>query len=441
MRSPPTHSHSRTIFVCCDGLGRDWVTPRATPTLHALMATSLWCSQHSAVFPSVTRVSAASIATGCYPGRHGLHGNRMVLMEEGRLVVRDVGRPDFREHMRRATGATLKLPSLAERVRRVGGFVAFSNVSPGAAYFLDPDHHGFVHHRAGSFGPDARKLNGSDHLDVSHDLAGDVAMTARFCSEVVAERRPSVGILWLANPDLTLHSHPLGSTAHLEAMRTADTCVARVMEAVAQQRQAGDDVLLVIGSDHGHETIHDGIDITDWLSANGCADAIAAGQLAVAAQGTSALVYASPIAALRFDALAPDLARQRWVGRLLLGDELVQVGHRAGGGLIAAIDMARVDQSIALDAPPSRYVAIDGEKSPALGCGQHGGLGANEMRPFLAINHPLLPPRHIAEPTSLVDIAPTILAFLGLPVDGVDGRPIVALHPGVDRARNHCSET
>jgi hypothetical protein len=441
MRTPPTRSNSRTIFVCCDGLGRDWITADATPTLYALMGASTWCSQHSAVFPSVTRVSAASIATGCHPGHHGLHGNRMALAEEGRLVVRDVGRPDFREHMRRATGATLRVPCLAERVRGAGGFVAFSNVSPGAAYFLDPDHHGFVHHRAGSFGPDARQLSGSDHLDVSHDLAGDVAMTTRFCTEVVAGRRPGVGILWLANPDLTLHSNPLGSTAHLEAMRTADTCVARVMEAVAQQRQAGDDVLLVIGSDHGHETIHSGIDITGWLSANGCADLIAGGQLAVAAQGTSALIYASPVAASRFEALAPDLARQPWAGRLVLGDELVQVGLSEGGDLIAAIDMARADQSTASDALPGRYVATDGEKPPELGCGQHGGLGANEMRPFLAIDHPLVSPRRIATPTSLIDIAPTILAFLDLPADGVDGQAIVAPPPWLDGALNRRLET
>ena len=55
----------RAVLVCCDGLGRDWVTPDLTPVLHALARDSLWCDAHGAVFPSVTRVSAASIATGC----------------------------------------------------------------------------------------------------------------------------------------------------------------------------------------------------------------------------------------------------------------------------------------------------------------------------------------------------------------------------------------
>ena len=61
--------------------------------------------------------------------------------------------PTFARHMRRATGGTLLVPSLAERVAGAGGFIAFSNVSPGAAYFLDPEHFGHVYHRAGSYAP------------------------------------------------------------------------------------------------------------------------------------------------------------------------------------------------------------------------------------------------------------------------------------------------
>ena len=99
----------RVVFVCCDGLGRDWVRPETTPVLHEMRRSSLWCGDHQAVFPSVTRVSAASIATGCQPARHGLHGNRMGLVEDGKIVVRDVGQPDFRSHMRRATGGTLRV--------------------------------------------------------------------------------------------------------------------------------------------------------------------------------------------------------------------------------------------------------------------------------------------------------------------------------------------
>ena len=119
-------SARRAVFVCCDGLGRDWVRSDLTPVLHDIAGASQWCAEHSAVFPSVTRVSAASVSTGCLPARHGLHGNRMGLIEGDRIVVRDVGSPDFRAYMRRATGGTLLVPALAERVAGAGGFIAFS---------------------------------------------------------------------------------------------------------------------------------------------------------------------------------------------------------------------------------------------------------------------------------------------------------------------------
>src|SRR5690242_9461374 len=103
----------RAVFVCCDGLGRDWVRPETTPFLAGVRDWGRWCDEQNGVLPGVTRVSAASISTGCLPARHGLRGNRMGLKEDGRIVVRDVGAPDFRTHMRRATGTTLLVPSIA----------------------------------------------------------------------------------------------------------------------------------------------------------------------------------------------------------------------------------------------------------------------------------------------------------------------------------------
>jgi len=51
-------------------------------------------------------------------------------------------------------------------------------------------------------------------------------------------------------------------------------------------------------------------------------------------------------------------------------------------------------------------------------------LGLAETRPFLAFVHPSFGHGEIGRRTSLVDIAPTILAFLGRSSDGMDGAPI-----------------
>ncbi len=113
----------------------------------------------------------------------------MALMEDGRLVRHDAGQPDFLQHKRRVTGHSLAVPTLAERVRDHGGAVIFSNVSPGAAYAHDPDGHGYVYHRAGSFGPGRRPVPEESQLRITLDVDGDRVMTERFIREAV--RAPS----------------------------------------------------------------------------------------------------------------------------------------------------------------------------------------------------------------------------------------------------------
>lgn len=414
----------RVVLVCCDGLGRDWIGADTTPVLHDLLRGGLWCADHRAVFPSVTRVSAASVTTGCQPARHGLHGNRMGLMEQGRIVVRDVGLPDFRRHMRSATGGTLRVPSLAERVREAGGMIAFSNVSPGAAYFLDPEHFGHVYHRAGSWGPGGLALAAPEALEVTHDVAGDRAMTERFCSEVLRERRPGVAVLWLANPDHTLHGVPLGSPAHYAALQATGECVLQVVRTVDALRRQGESILLLIGSDHGQETIGDCVDIGDWLTGQGLAPWLESGDLAVAGQGTAALLYATDASRQALFDVLDAMRRAEWADGVLVGDALGGRGFAAQGGVVAAVNMAGRERDNDYGVRGVRWTVAEPGKPAAIGCGQHGGWGAHETRPFLWVDDGGRSQGATMRTTSLVDIAPTVAAFLGLPLDGFDGVPL-----------------
>ncbi|MDP3159825.1 MAG: alkaline phosphatase family protein [Reyranella sp.] len=412
----------RAVFVCCDGLGRNWVRPDTTPVLDDLRQRSLWCDAHSAVFPSVTRVSAASVATGCLPARHGLHGNRMGLIEDGKIVVRDVGNPDFRTHMRRATGGTLLVPSLAERVAKAGGFIGFSNVSPGAAYFLDPEHFGHIYHRAGSYAPGGARIEGTQALEVSHDAAGDWAMTERFCREVLEDRRPAAAFLWLADPDHTLHGVPLGSPAHHDALAAAGRCVSEVFRTVGRLREEGEEILLLVGSDHGQETIGAGIAIEDWLAARGLAGLLEAGDVAVAGQGTAALFYATDRGRAPLLGILDEMSRAEWAGEILAGERLGEQGFAALGGVVAAVDMARQGEANPYGVAGRRWVAAEQGKPVPIGSGQHGGWGPDETRPFLMMNDGGRSSGTLQRPTCITDIAPTIARFLGLPGEGFDGK-------------------
>jgi hypothetical protein len=349
----------------------------------------------------------------------------MGLIEDGRITVRDVGNPAFRTQMRAATGGTLRVPTLAERVADSGGFVAFSNVSPGAAYFLDPESFGFVYHRAGSYAPGGHPVEGRDALTVSHDLAGDWAMTQRFCSEILTDRKPSVSILWLANPDLTLHGTPLGSPKHHDALRATERCVSAVIETVERLRATGESILLLIGSDHGQETIGDYIAIETWLEARGLGGELANGRIAVASQGTAALLYATKEGRTALLDVLDAMRAEPWAGEVVAEEGLARLGHAASGGVVAAVDMGRREDENAYGVAGARWVAaVPGNPKPT-GCGQHGGWGPDETRPFLLLNGMDLGPGVHGRTSSLIDIAPTILAFLGLPIAGLDGKPLV----------------
>ena len=76
----------RAVLVICDGLRADMITPDWTPNLWRLRDRFRFYANHRSVFPSTTRTTAASIATGCHPARHGLEGNCMAL-EIGRAHV------------------------------------------------------------------------------------------------------------------------------------------------------------------------------------------------------------------------------------------------------------------------------------------------------------------------------------------------------------------
>src|SRR5712691_885842 len=139
----------------------------------------------------------------------------MALDEGDGLVCLSVGKPDFRDRLHRATGRTLHMPTIAERVGRAGETaIAISNVSPGAAYFLDPDGFGWVYNPAGSYGPGRRPLPDEEGLGISKGADGDVAATERFCEEVLRRRAPAVALLWLSEPDYPGTTPPPASRAH-----------------------------------------------------------------------------------------------------------------------------------------------------------------------------------------------------------------------------------
>jgi hypothetical protein len=411
----------RAIMVVLDGLRRDFVTEATTPRLASFMRQAEYFPKFRSAFPSATRGVSATFATGCFPARHTLQGNAVALMEHGVLVPHDVGRPDFLAHKKTVTGCSLAVPTLAERLAPHGGAIIFNNVSPGAARAHDPDGFGHVYHRAFSVGPGLKPV--SDPLRVTLDAAGDRAMTDRFITEIIVDRRPALGVLWCGEPDHIQHNVPLGSPEHLAVLREADRHAGLVMDAVARERDKGDGILLIVASDHGHETVSGVIDVEADLIEAGLKHGPDSTDVVAMANGTATLIYLHPDASARRAALHAHLRAAFWAGAVFSEEELGQVGQAPHQGLAFAVSM-RSDTGPNDHGIPGRSLVAKPrwDKPDRLGCGQHGGLGVFEQSPVLMIDGPeFVGGRRGEDEVRIVDLAPAILRHLNVVADGMDG--------------------
>jgi hypothetical protein len=415
----------RVVVVVLDGLRRDMLRAGTTPALAAFADAATVFAAHRSVFPSATRVVSACFATGCVPARHGLLGNSVALMENDVLVRHDVGHPAFMDHLRALRGHSLAVPTMAERLARVGReAMIFSNVSPGAARAHDPDGHGWVLHRAWAHGPGLRRLEGEDAVsEVTLDSAGDAKLTEAFLARALAGREAALALLWLGEPDATQHAVPLGAPAAMEAIAAADARFAQVRDAVHARRAAGEDILLIACSDHGHQTVREVVDIEAELIAAGLKRDAGDAELMSVSNGTAALIYLHPDRAADAGAVLDFLAARPWAGAVFSGATLAEIGHAPRDHLLCAVAMATEAAPNEHGVPGLAYAARPAAGKPdRLGCGQHGGLGTAEQMPFLMIDGPGFDPGAVRQaPSSPIDLAPTILGHLCLPADGCDG--------------------
>ncbi len=142
--------HLKVMIVVLDGLRRDAVSAAATPNLARLIADGADFPRARAVFPTVTRVNAASLSTGAPPGRHGLIANQMYVP----AVRRD---------------RVLDTPTLAGRAARAGLSVAVIGSGSGGTIRV-------LHPTAARHGDIALSLSALDHA-TPPALAAEITAT------------------------------------------------------------------------------------------------------------------------------------------------------------------------------------------------------------------------------------------------------------------------
>jgi predicted AlkP superfamily pyrophosphatase or phosphodiesterase len=423
----------RVIVVICDGLWSGWLALPACNAINGILRKSCYCRQHRGIFPAVTRVTAASLVTGCPPAGHGLQGNKVALLNKQRnLEVFDVGKPEFIARLKELTGDTLLVPALSELLKEDGLFMAYSNVSPGAAYFLDPENHGYVYHRAGSFGPGGIPLGGELGLNIQRGLDGDEKMTIRFCEDVY-RRRPLLSILWLGEPDTSLHAFAPQTNEAEAGIRMAAQNADRVFRLVATLRSEGEDVLYFVGSDHGMDTAKKIVYLESRLIAAGLKKDMSDDSLVVATQGGSASIYLKEMNRTKIAKIIAFLRRQPWAGAIYANHEkadatLESIGVSNRHGLALFVNAAHHGAQDMKSGNIRRWNFGRFEPGADLerATGSHGYLDGPSLEPFLILNGAGFPPGSVVKkPTGITDIAPTILRYFskGIPAY-MEGGPI-----------------
>jgi phosphonoacetate hydrolase len=445
------------VVVVLDGLRPDMVTADVMPTLAAFADRATTFSNARSVFPSVTATAAASLTTGMLPGRHGISGSEVYWPSIAPDRIIDLS--DYR--MTRGAhqampGGILHTQTLGDALAAAGRKVAVVDAgAPVASTLLNPNAGRHAHWTFSTvdrlatptpsawddvvarFGfPPERELPRFDEIRYA---------TTVMIDHVLADLAPSLAVLWLSEPDVSSRYREIGSLETENALRQADRQFARLLEAI-DSRQGLESTLVIVTSDHGqissssivdvcHEMRHAGFEVAGDDRIDGASVVYTGrgyGSLTAAAGGTKPM-----------GDVARWLLEQPWVANVLMSGSDKLEGPVPGtlstrlGGLLHE-DPNRNAPAIyftfAADEGLDRHgVAGRGQHAAAgtLSRGTHGGLNRFEMSTLLMIAGPGFSPGVISSAVAgVVDIAPTVLAHLGLPAIGdATGRNLARLSP------------
>lgn len=440
------------LVVIWDGLRPDMVTADNTPYLHAIAQRGAFCRASHAAFPTATRINAASLATGCYPGQHGIVDNELYIPEID--PARATSCADWEALQRLAdleAGRLLTATTLGEALRGAGRRLAcVGSGSPGTTYLTNPTVTGPVVNWAVAWptGLQARikQLYGAMLPPTSSSLERTTFVLRVLGDVLLPEYRPDVIVVWITEPDHAQHEHGLRSPQALEVLRSLDATLQRLVAALeaAAPHHALDCVLL---SDHGFSTIAESVDMDAALAIAGLKAAPEPGQSKPGAPGLGDIVrssnslYLNGSARDRLPDVVEFLQQQPWLGAVLVRDDLCPAvpgampqsavfgGHRRSAQVMYAFRWW--DGANAHGTPGS--VAHSASMAAT-----HGSASPYDVNNTLIAWGPAFKQGVVSDaPCGIVDVAPTILRLLGIaPAPSMQGRVLEELlRDGPDPAR------
>ena len=416
------------LIAAFDGLQPAQVRPDLMPNLARLASEGVFFENHHPVFPSVTRINAASMVTGTYSGKHGLAANTMVARDYDPTAAFSALEPTLAD-VARKTGRVLFTPTLADLLSRHGmEYTAIGVGTSGNAYVHNPraDESG-----GATIHPEfTLPYELSDKLRKRFGEWPGEAMpntprldhAVRILTEhILPERQPAVALIWSSEPDKAQHAHGVGTEMSDLAIREADARFGSILEWLEANGRGSDTDVLVI-SDHGYSTIQEVVDV-EWYTRDA---GFSGEEVIVAPNGGSALFYCQGEDVAQ--RLAAWLMERPWCGALLASEAAGEIEGTLPISLAGAEGRRAPElaMSFGWDSRPNDagYKGFAYSTGGQPGLGQHGSMSRHEMNNTLIARGPSFrQAARVQSPTGNVDLAPTVLQLLGIPVpEHMEGR-------------------
>ena len=449
-------SHPTTIIIVVfDGLQPAQITPELMPNLAQFARDGIVFRNHHPAYPTVTRVNAATIVTGCAPGRHGLSGNTFLArdfaphriisaLEPTLQAIADAGRP------------VLLADTLADILGRSGmEYIAVGAGTSGNAYLHHPN--AAASARAASDG--AIFTGATIHPDFTLPRPLYAELSARFgdwpaeqlpntprlsharrilTEYILPERQPAVALLWLSEPDKSQHEFGVGLGPVPNAIAAADAEFGILLDYLDTTGQAQTTDLFVL-SDHGYSTINATVSLDALLHDAGFPNIDQPGGVGVANNGGSALFYLNASNADTARRLTAWLMQQPFAGAICAAAHLGDIPGALPAALVGCDGPRSPDLSLSFhwnsDPNPAGYPGQAPATGGQPGQGQHGSMSKHELLNVgLARGPSFRSGIAIDTPTGNCDIAPTALHLLGIPnpPGAMDGRILTEALAGAD---------
>ena len=444
-QAPPEPRRLVAIFVV-DGLRPDSINAADTPTIDRLRREGVdYVNSHS-IFPTSTRINAASLTTGAYPSRHGIVGNSMFVAGVNAQAPFDTG--DYRQLIRleEADGRVVTTPTLGEALQRSGhSLVTLSSGTTGNGFLLNPQaRHGSGAAIHGLFDPGKTaafpaavseavvRRFGAPPPDP--DDIGQMEWTDTVLRDyVLSELNSDVILDWMGPLDAAQHDHGVSSPEAKRALAAIDRSLARTlaaMQALTPPRRLD----VVITSDHGFAAHTSRVNVVQALIGAGLKASAASTEVVVASQGQSVLFYVPDHNPEIVSKLVHFLQQQPWV------DVVFTRGGTNGQGAVAgtlSLDITKgshpsrapdVVASLAWTSSRNAFgvpgtQTIHGTSSGPItsGASGHGGLSPWVVRNTLVLwGHDFKSRARQDAPASLADLMPTVLKVLAVEPDRCD---------------------